>query len=111
VPVKARRDKAMSEQATATEELAYIGREQCGCIVFATTADTVRKDKRTRDDIARMMRDGLSIERASAESLRNDPLFFPSKCPHKPQALTDRIAENMTELHGGDKSLSPETDC
>ncbi len=53
------------------EPLAYIGRKSCGCIVLAIV-DVPEHKKDTAKELAKAIRDGLTIERVTVEFVRKN---------------------------------------
>jgi hypothetical protein len=58
--------------------MAYAARKSCGCLV-ACTVDLPKYAKDTAKDVAKWIRDGLTVERLDVEVVRQQ---FKS-CPHK----------------------------
>jgi len=63
-----------------SEDMCYIGRLDCGCIVLAIV-DSLEHKKDTAKEIAKAIKKGLNIERVSVEYVRDHM----KKCPHKQQ--------------------------
>ena len=51
-------------------QFAYVGRKACGCMVAATLDDPTWP-KRMATDVADFIKDGLTIERVSIETVRD----------------------------------------
>lgn len=60
-----------------SERMYYIGRKECGCVV-SSIMDDHSNLKMTANEVARMIRAGLTIERVTAEVVREQ---F-GDCPH-----------------------------
>lgn len=60
----------------------YIGVQKCGCITFWTSDSDPAALSKT---IARLIKDGLTVERAVTDEVRNNELFAPAECPHDPK--------------------------
>ncbi len=58
---------------------AYIGRKTCGCVVFAMVDDPEHK-KETAKEIAKCIRQGLTIERMTVKEVRELEMFG---CKHE----------------------------
>lgn len=56
---------------SASDYMAYIGRKSCGCIVAATVDDPIFK-KDTAKFVAKLLRDGLFVERVSCQFVRDN---------------------------------------
>ena len=61
-----------------SDTMAYIGRKKCGCYV-AATVDDPNDPKETAKSVADFVKSGLTIERVTAQFVR-DNLHF---CKHK----------------------------
>ena len=61
-----------------SENMCYVGRRDCGCIVLAVV-DNPEHKKTTAKEIAKGIRDGLKIERTTCQYVRDNM----RKCPHK----------------------------
>jgi len=58
------------------EKFCYVGRDKCGCIVFAV-ADMPGHEKSTAEDVAEAIADGYIVERVTAQYTRDN---FGCKC-------------------------------
>lgn len=61
--------------------MAYQGRKGCGCVV-AVTVDLPEYKKDTAKELAKWIRQGLSVERVTCEVARQSFTI----CPHKAKA-------------------------
>jgi hypothetical protein len=66
----------------------YVARRPCGCICIACSAWAYDHDPGNRRDLANAMRDGLSIERISAEGVRAGSWGCPT-CKPTPQPVAE----------------------
>lgn len=64
--------------------LALLGVQSCGCITLID-CEPDRMSAPTQKAVARIIRDGGQIIRASVEEARAMPHFFPMECPHDPK--------------------------
>jgi len=62
-------------------EMAYIGRAKCGCIV-AVTCDT-ETNTLVADDVAEFIRSGLTIEHMDIETFRNGCFGHAQTCKER----------------------------
>ena len=60
----------------ADDRMAYVGRQECGCIIAATVDNPAHKNH-VANDLAEWVRDGLTIERLTLEEAREQ---FGCKC-------------------------------
>lgn len=60
-----------------------IGVQKCGCITYAN-AEPDRLDRDDERAIARIVKNGGSIERLSSDEARKRPHFLVGECPHDP---------------------------
>ena len=67
-----------------SEDMAYIARCKCGGVVMATV-DNPDHQKENAKEIARCVRDGLTIERVSVEYVRSKECVLGCVCPKEPK--------------------------
>ena len=67
---------------TTTQEHAYVGRAQCGC-VRAVIVDDPDTRRLTARETARWIRDGLAVERLTVEAVRAVRLTRPDCATHR----------------------------
>jgi hypothetical protein len=68
----------------ADSDPAIIGVQSCGCITYANAAPD-RLDKTDQKAIARIIREGGSVERTTVGEAKQRPHFLESECPHDPK--------------------------
>jgi hypothetical protein len=71
---------------------AIAGVQKCGCITYVNA----EPDHLNRDDekaLAKVIRNGGSVRRATVGELRDDPNFLNSECPHDPKGWERQIWE------------------
>lgn len=73
-----------------TEDMAYIARKSCGCIV-AAAVDMPEHRKHVAKEIAKWIKDGLILERVTCQYVRDNM----KKCKHgdKKQPLKQEVME------------------
>lgn len=74
--------------ATTDDSMAYIGRAPCGCLRLAMVDKPSRSPLIARE-VARAIRDGLTVERVTCEFVRTTPWTVPGCTEHaRPRAAT-----------------------
>lgn len=78
--------KAMPDAITRAAAVAYVGRAECGHIVFAAV-DSPEHKKGTARDVAKAIRDGLTIEKMTVAEVRaSNGQWCPKDCRQKRKA-------------------------
>jgi len=86
-----------TQAVTQSEEpKSYVGRKQCGCLVFAVV-DVPGREKETAKDVAEAIRDGLTIERVTTEYVRVN--FTSCKCASGHQGVLE-LHSNQNDNKG-----------
>ena len=67
-----------TRRSDMSEDMCYIGRKDCGCIVLAIV-DNPEHKKDTAREVGKAIKDGLKIERVTDQFVRDNM----KRCPHK----------------------------
>lgn len=74
----------------ADSDAALIGVWPCGCVTMALARPDENLTKRDEREMARMIRDGASIERTTVGEAKAREHFLVSSCPHTPKGWKKR---------------------